>query len=274
MVTPERAIDSLCSFVREHSGIRYPAGKENFVERRLQRLASSAGCGDLGELAEVLHRAPFGDLHRRVVDAMTTNETSFFRDAACFQALAQETLPRLVAARSRERALNVWSAACSSGQEPYSVCMLIREHFPALARWRIRCFATDVSRAMLERCAAATYSTLEVERGLTGVYSAKYFERHGAEWRVRPEIRDMLELRALNLNAPWPAMPPMDLILLRNVLIYFGVDDKRAVLSRAAALLRPDGFLVLGRAESLHDVDGDWVPVSDRTSGCFRHRAA
>ena len=152
---------------------------------------------------------------------MTTNETSFFRDVHPFDALRDTLLPELIERRATERSIKIWSAACSSGQEPYTIAMLIRENFPALAAWRVEILGTDLSTEVLDRAREGRYAQLEVNRGLPAPMLVKYFEHHGASWVVKPDLKRGIDFRPMNLITPWPAMPRFDFVFLRNVLIYF-----------------------------------------------------
>ena len=205
----------------------------------------SAGCGEVPPCA----------LHGKVVEALTTNETTFFRDHHPFEALRSEVLPRLIAGRQRTRNLFVWSAACSTGQEPYSLAMLIREHFPELKDWDVRILATDFSQAALDRVNLGRYRQLEVNRGLPAPLLVKYFEREGAEWRVRSDLRSMVETKQLNLVEQWPSMPFVDVVMLRNVLIYFDVATKKKILGHVRKIMSSDGVLFLGAAETTLNID-------------------
>ena len=251
------------ALVHEHAAIVLEPSKTYLVESRLAPLVRAIGADSIGDLVARLRTGHDAQqLRRRVVDAMTTNETSWYRDLSPFEALETTILPQLIAARQETRALNIWSAACSSGQEPYSVAMLLRERFPQLAGWNVRIIATDISAEMLGRAAAGTYSQLEVNRGLPSAYLVKYFTRAGADWQIRDDIRAMVEFRALNLAQPWGFMPPIDVLLLRNVLIYFDVATKREILARARGVLRPDGYLFLGTAETTLSIDDAFTRVT------------
>jgi chemotaxis protein methyltransferase CheR len=181
---------------------------------------------------------------------MVTTETSFFRDVHPFETLRTTVLPDLLRRRRAERRLGVWCAACSTGQEPYSFALLVREHFSELAGWRVDILATDLSADVLARARAGRYGQIEVNRGLPAALLVKYFRQHGATWELNEDVRRMVEFRELNLTRPWPALPPADLIFLRNVMIYFDVETKRSILGRAARALRPNGYLLLGGAET------------------------
>ena len=236
--------------VRDRSGIVLEAGKAYLAESRLGPLVREERLGSLDALVARLRSPDANGLRIRVAEAMATTETYFFRDHLPFEALRSTILPEILARRSHVRTLNVWSAACSSGQEVYSVAMLLREHFGALPGWRVRLVASDLSREMLRRAQEGVYSQLEVNRGLPAPLLVRYFEKCGLDWRIRDELRRSVEFRRVNLVEPWPELPPMDLILLRNVLIYFDDAARRAALARARLLLGPDGCLVLGSAET------------------------
>ena len=250
--------DFLRALVRDKSGIVLDNGKEYLVESRLGPVARAAGLKGIPELVSALRQRTPG-LEGKVIDAMTTNETSFFRDIHPFDALRKEVLPQMIERRRTTRELTFWCAASSSGQEPYSLSMLIREHFPELAGWRVKFTATDISPSMIEKSRSGRYSQLEVNRGLPATYLVKYFERQGADWVLKPEIRSMVEYKLLNLAESWPMMGQVDIVFIRNVLIYFDRDMKRKILQGIRKVLRPDGYLVLGSSETTFNIDDSWV---------------
>jgi chemotaxis protein methyltransferase CheR len=256
----------LAQLVRERSAIVLEPGKEYLAESRLQTIAREVGVASVSELVAHM-RAGAVDVGDAVVDAMTTNETSFFRDVRPFQSLQETVLPQLIERRRLARSLSVWCAACSSGQEPYSVAMLIREHFPELRDWNVQILATDLSPSMLDRTRAGLYSQLEINRGLPSPLLVKYFTPAGRNWQAIPELRRMVRVEYLNLAEPWPVMQPFDLVFLRNVLIYFDIPTKQAILGKARRQLRPDGLLLLGGAETTMNLDADFerVPVGRST---------
>ena len=262
----------ICDLVRDQSALTLEPGKEYLVESRLDPLARQQGFSSFQKMVERLRSGPFSDLHRRVVEAMTNNETSFFRDPRAFGMLTRSILPALVAERSAERSLNIWCAACSTGQEPYSVAMALREHFPALGGWDVRIIASDMSRDVLARAQAGRYSQFEISRGLPATLLVKYFEQHGAAWEISPAIRRMVEFREINLIQPWTGMPRMHLVLLRNVLIYVDVKTKKAILDKAGRLLTPGGYLLLGGAETTMGLDDSFESLSLQGAVCFQRR--
>jgi chemotaxis protein methyltransferase CheR len=269
----ELEFDYVRRLVYDRAAIVLEPGKAYLVESRLEPVAREAGLGSLRELIRRLQTEQQHALHVRVVEAMTTNETSFFRDTHPFEALRQTLLPELIARRAAERRLHLWCAACSSGQEPYSLAILLREHFPQLATWSLRFIASDISREMLARSSEGCYSQLEVNRGLPASLLAKYFQRQGLQWQVKEEIRRMVEFREINLSQRFPTLPLMDLVLMRNVLIYFDVDTKKAILGKVRALLRPDGYLILGHAETTVNLDAAYERVRLDQISCYRLRA-
>ena len=272
MVGPAE-FDFLRGLVRERSAIVLEPGKEYLVESRLVPLVRDRQLASIPALVSALRAQPRGELERAVVEAMTTNETSFFRDHHPFEALRTRLLPELVAARGAERRLRFWSCACSSGQEAYSLAMLLREHFAALEAWDVSILATDLSREMVQRTQQGTYGQLEMNRGLPAPYLVRYFERHATQWQVRPELRRLVQAREMNLLEPWPPLPRFDLVFLRNVLIYFDLETKRLILRRVRQALRPDGYLLLGGAETTVLVDDAWERVVLGSTVAYRPHA-
>jgi chemotaxis protein methyltransferase CheR len=233
-------------------------------------LARELGLNTLSDLAAQLRGRPFGRMHAQVVEAMTTNETSFLRDVHPFEALRNEVLPPLIASRASKRALRIWSAASSSGQEPYTIAMLLREHFPAVRDWDVQIFGSDLSEQMLDRCRKAEYSQLEVNRGMPAQWLVKYFEKAGQIWRLRDEVRKAVRFQKINLIEQWPALPTMDVIFMRNVLIYFTPEIKRMLLGRVKKLLAPDGALFLGGAETTIGIDDSWKRTNHGKTSTYR----
>jgi chemotaxis protein methyltransferase CheR len=264
--------DYLRTLLRQRSGIVLQDEKEYLVETRLSALAHSEGLASVESLLAKLQTQPPNGLHERVIEAMTTNETSFYRDVQPFEALRTMVLPELFQRRARERQLSIWCGAASSGQEPYSLCMLLREHFPVVSSWNVWFLATDLSRAVLDRARRGLYSQVEVNRGLEPRLLMKYFEHQGLEWQLKDDIRRMVEFRQLNLLESWPLMQPLDIVLLRNVLIYFDVETRKLILGRIRRLLRPGGFLFLGGAETTLNLDDAFECVPFDRAGCYRLR--
>ncbi len=244
-------IDYLRSLIARRSGNVLSQEQSYLLESRLSPLASERGLQNISGLVAELKRGSNAVLADRVAEALTINETSFFRDAQPFDALRDIVLPNLIRRRQAARQISIWSAAASSGQEAYSIAMLIREHFPELSNWNIRIVATDLSDEMLSRTFSGKYSQFEVNRGLPAKLLVKYFDRVGIVWQVKEELRRMIECRKLNLVGVWPLMPAFDVIFLRNVLIYFDQGTKAEILSRVRSVMHSDSKLFLGGGETL-----------------------
>jgi chemotaxis protein methyltransferase CheR len=243
------------SLVRGYAAIVIDAGKEYLVESRLGTLARDEGFETIGRMIESIRNKPINGMHRKVVDAMTTNETSFFRDIHPFEIMRKELFPRIIAKRRTERRLNIWCGAASTGQEPYSVALMLRDYFPELAGWSVRILATDINGEVLARARAGRFRQMEVNRGLPAPMLVKYFRERATMWELADEIRSMVDFREMNLAVPWPQMPKPDLVLLRNVMIYFDVPMKKEILGRIHSILAPDGYLLLGSAETTLNLD-------------------
>ena len=266
--------DYIRDFVRDQAAILMEPGKEYLVESRLQTLARRENLGSLDALMSDLRSDPNNGLHRKVLDAMTTNETLFFRDVHPFEALRESILPELMARRAQERRLRFWCGAASTGQEPYSVLMLIAEHFPELLEWDFTFIATDLCAEVLARARSGRFNQLEVNRGLPARLLVKYFVRRGAEWEFCEDLRRRVEFRELNLVKDWPWLPPLDIVFLRNVLIYFDVRAKKAVLASTRRVLRPGGYLLLGGAETTFNLDEAFERVTFDNTSCYRVKEA
>jgi chemotaxis protein methyltransferase CheR len=248
--------------VFQKSAIVLEDSKTYLVEARLQPIARRLGLASLSELVTQLRACSKNGLDWSVVEAMTTNETYFFRDVHPFEALKKFVLPELIKRRAAPRELNLWCAAASSGQEPYTILMLLLENFPSLAAWRINFLATDISKEMLDRCREGCYSQLEVNRGLPAPLLVKYFRKIGTEWQIKEDLRRMIHFSELNLAQPWPSMAQMDMIFMRNVLIYFNAETKKAIFARLRKILRHDGYLFLGGAETTMGIDDSFHRIA------------
>jgi len=265
--------DYLRQLVREHSAIVLDESKEYLVEMRLMSLARVEGYGSVDDLARHLRNTRYSPLHAQVVDAMTTNETSFFRDLHPFESMKMDLLPAAIKRNEATRTLTIWCAACSSGQEPYSIAMLLYDAFPQLRNgWKVNLLAGDLSQEMLKRARQGLFSQLEINRGLPATHLVRYFRKDGAGWQVKDEIRNMIQFHELNLSTSWPNIPPVDFLFLRNVLIYFDMDTKRQILRKARGVLRPEGVLFLGGAETTFNVDDAWERVQSGKTVYYRVR--
>ncbi len=262
--------DYVSRLVHASSGVLLEPGKEYLVEARLQPLLRKEELDSVASLIARLRASAPNGLHQRVVEAMTTNETSFFRDLHPFEALRKLIVPDLLERRRSQCRLRIWSAACSTGQEPYSMAILLRESFPELHAWSCEIIATDIASQVLDRARSGRYSYHEVSRGLPAAHLVKYFRKQGSDWEIHEEVRRNVQFLAMNLTRPWPPMPKMDLVLMRNVLIYFDLDTKKKIFARLRQQMAPDGYLLLGAAETTLGIDDSFVRVSGDRSGWFR----
>ncbi len=259
--------------LRERSAQCLEDDKAYLVETRLQPIARRHGHASVDDLVLRLRGRRDERLLGEVIEAMTINETTFFRDAAPFEVLTRTVLPALLRQRAASRCLHLWSAACSTGQEPYTLALILRHHFPELAGWTVRLLASDLSAAVLDRARRGVFSELEVSRGLPPELLRTYFHQHGHRWQIDAALRQMVEFHRINLTGPWPVLPPLDLVLMRNVLIYFDVPTKQRLLEKVRGVLRPDGYLLLGGAETTHHLDDGWIPEAGVGVSLFRPTA-
>ncbi|MEQ8762605.1 MAG: protein-glutamate O-methyltransferase CheR [Planctomycetota bacterium] len=256
--------------VRKRSGIVLDEGKNYLIEFRLSELARASGQDSAHALLSAAESTPSSPVTDRIVHAMATHETSFFRDQTPFDALNEVILPMLRRSRREDKRIRIWSAACSTGQEPFSIAMTILEKFNDLASWDISILATDISELVIERARRGRFSSLEVGRGLPSMYLQKYFVKDGNDWALHPEVTELVTFRSLNLlNLPVRG-EPFDLIFLRNVLIYFSPETKRNVLQAIRPRLRPDGFLFLGAPEMTLAAGEAFETVPEVKTACFR----
>ncbi|SFJ37976.1 protein-glutamate O-methyltransferase CheR [Bradyrhizobium sp. Gha] len=255
--------DYLRKFLKERSGLDLSPDKQYLVESRLLPLARKASLPGIPDLVLKIRNGD-GRLATDVVEAMTTNETFFFRDKIPFDHLRDSIVPGLIKARAARKSLRIWSAASSTGQEPYSIAMCLKEMGAALAGWRIEIVATDLSQEVLEKCKAGIYSQFEVQRGLPIQLLMKYFTQSSDVWQLNADVRSMVQFRQLNLLQDFSHLGTFDVIFCRNVLIYFDQDTKAMIFERMAKGLEADGTLLLGAAESVVGITDAFRPASDR----------
>jgi chemotaxis protein methyltransferase CheR len=244
--------------------------RNTLFETRLQPVARVAGAASLEDLVNILRADRPAHLQRAVAEAMTINETSFFRDLKPFEALRSIILPNLIEQRRASRKLRIWSAASSTGQEAYSVAMLLVESFPELAQWDVKIIGTDISRSVVDYARRARFRRLEVNRGLRARLLMRFFERDGEEWELCEQVRRLCEFHVANLCAPLPPLPQFDLVLLRNVLLYFPQQDRTCVFSDVFHQIAPQGYLVLGNAEQAEDSTNHFV--AEFGAECYFYR--
>ena len=262
-MTPQ-SFQTISALVRKQSGLVLTPEKTYLLEARLTPVARKWQMATLDDLATSLKTDTGGKLARDVVEAMTTNESFFFRDQKPFEQFKDVLLPRLMPARAAKLALRVWCAACSNGQEPYSIAMLIKEAGALFAGWRIEIVATDISREVLAKAKAGVYTQFEVQRGLPIQLLVKYFTQSGERWNIDPSLKSLVTFREFNLLENPAGLGTFDVIFCRNVLIYFDHATKSDVLGRIASLLAPDGALYLGGAETVIGVSTRFAPMPDQ----------
>jgi chemotaxis protein methyltransferase CheR len=266
--------DYLRALVRSHSGVVLEPHKDYLARLHLNRLVLQTGCESLAAFIEHLKRSSPGSLHQQAVEALLINETSFFRDYSPFETLKSRILPTLIRSRPAQQPIYIWCAACSNGQEPYSIAILIQEAFPDLANGKVRVIASDLSACVLDRAKRGEYTNLEISRGLSPTLRDRYFQQVGQSWQINHEIRQTVEFRQLNLIHAWTALPKMDVIFLRNVLIYLDIPTKQAILDRVRGYLQPDGYLFLGSGETTFHIDPSFEAVHSETSLYYRLRSS
>lgn len=258
----------IARLVKEKSGLALPGDKHYLVESRLLPIVREMGLDDLGAFINQLRRPDALTLRNSVVEAMTTNESFFFRDKVPFEHFTNVMMPYLLNARASKRHLRIWCAAASTGQEPYSLAMCLQEMAPRLAGWRLEILGTDISTQALDRAKAGRYSQFEVQRGLPLHMLTKYFTQKsdgaGEVWEIIPAIRSMVTYQKFNLLDRFTALGHFDIIFCRNVLIYFDPQAKSDVLERLSRVLTPDGFMMLGAAETVVGLTESFQPVPNR----------
>ena len=260
--------DYIRKLVHRHAAVVLEADKAYLAELRLAPLARREGVGSIRALVKRMRGQVFNRLHEQAVEALVTTETSFFRDHHPFEALRAFVLPELLKQRTQADPLTIWCAACARGQEPYSIAMLLREYFRESAA--VQLIASDLSEEMLAAARAGRYSQFEIDRGVSPVLRQSYFRKQGTMWQIDEAVQRMVAFRKINLAEAWPPLPAMDIIFLRNVLIYFDVETKKAVLGRVHRLLRPNGYLFLGGAETVINLDDRFERVDYGKASCYR----
>ena len=243
--------EMISRLVKERSGLLLTEDKAYLMASRLNPVARRHDFKGFDELAKAVHLHRDEGLLRDITDAMTTNESFFFRDAAPFDHFRDMILPHMLEHRSSQRSFRVWCAACSSGQEPYSLAMILKENEAHFAGWNIEILATDLSRAILFKAVEGAYSQFEVQRGLPIRLLIKYFKKDDDRWRIDESIRRMVTYRSFNLLDDPSSIGQCDVVFCRNVLNDFDLPTKSAVLDRIAGIMPPDGFLCLGGAETV-----------------------
>jgi chemotaxis protein methyltransferase CheR len=262
-VRPEE-IPAVAQLVHQLCGIVLDASKGYLIEGRLSSLADAAGCASFSDFCRTIRTANDPALRNRVIDAITTQETLFFRDESPFEALRHRVLPDLIDSKAGApfpKRIRIWSAACSTGQEPYSIAMALCESIPDIFAWDINILATDISNAAIKHASAGRYAKHEIERGMKPQLLLKYFQEERDHWRIRDSLRALVAFRHRNLLEPFATLGPFDVIFCRNVAIYFDPATRRDLFLRLTDRLTTDGTLFVGSAESLTDLGPAFVPL-------------
>jgi chemotaxis protein methyltransferase CheR len=259
-------INALCTYIYDVSGISIDASKAYLLETRFGKLLEEEGCQSYSEFYHKAKSDTRKVLQKKIVDAITTNETLFFRDTGPFELLKHKILPELIDARSgkaprpESTSLKIWSSACSTGQEIYSIAMVIKELLGNTMSRDIFLMGTDLSNAAVAQASAGTYNKFEIERGLPQEKRQRYFTLADGNWKIKDEIRAMASFRQMNLMQPFARMGRFDIIFCRNVAIYFTLEDRIKLFNKIADVLQPDGYLIIGATESLTGICPRFVP--------------
>lgn len=255
-----QSYDALCAYLKKSSGLVLDRDKRYLVDSRLLPIVQREKLSGLPELVNILEKGSSPSLAKEVVQAMTINETYFFRDKLPFDALRDGIIPRIIKAKGNDKTLRIWCAASSTGQEPYSIAMTLAEMKAKLAGWRIEIIGTDLAQHAIEKARAGTYSQFEVQRGLPTPFLLRYFTQSGDVWQISDAIRQQVSFRNFNLLSDFAPLGKFDVVFCRNVLIYFNAPGKKDILQRMLKQLNPEGFVVLGAAEGLVGIDIDLAP--------------
>ncbi|MFC3909606.1 CheR family methyltransferase [Legionella dresdenensis] len=261
--------DYIKLFIKNHAAIVLEKGKEYLVQARLTPIAKEYGMTSVDALIQELKNKPTELLKQKIVDAMTTNETLFFRDSHPFELLKNVVIPKLVESKMKEKKLVIWCAAASSGQEPYTIAIILKELEPLLQGWTIKFVASDIAENMLTRAKEGIYSQLEVNRGMPLPYLLKYFEKEGNAWRIRKELRDMIEYKKVNIVKEWP-LSQVDIVFMRNILIYFDLETKKEIFKRLSTIMTRDSYLFLGGSETLLGLNCDFERLGVDRVPCYQ----
>lgn len=263
--------DFIRDIAEKKAGITIDIGKEYLVENRISSISRKYGYASLSNFISHLRDNPFDrEIIDETIDALTINETSFFRDFHPFEHLRKSVIPEIIEANKGSRKLSIWSAACSTGQEIYSIAILLSEHFPNLHNWNINLYATDISNTVLERARSGNYTAFEANRGLNDELKKKYFKQDGENLELNEAIRSQVTFQSLNFMEQWKNTNTFDIILMRNVLIYFDTETKRKVLTKVKNCLSPQGHLFLGSSETTYNIDSDWVSIRNNESTSYK----
>ncbi len=272
MVTKE-TLHYFFKLLYQECGLLLDESKRYLIESRLEPVAVQEGFDSIGSLAKELKNRSNRELRQKVIDAMTTHETSFFRDVIPFLHIREVLLPQLMKTNKASKTLRIWSAACSSGQEAYTLAILLREMKSVFQGWKVEIIATDISESVLKQAKSGVYSQHEVQRGLSTHQLLQNFTQEGLAWKVKPEIKEMIQFRKLNILSSFSSIGEVDIVFCRNILIYFDSKTKKDVIHRITNLLSPEGVLFLGSAEALLGIGTSLVRVDSKKVVYYRKKA-
>lgn len=260
--------------VRKKTGITLEPEKQYLTETRLMPIARQEGFDSVEQILKILRREQkSGRLHTRVIEAFATKETHFFRDTFVFEALEKFVLPEIIKCQKDKRNLAIWSAACSSGQEPYTIAMILAETFPFINNWTTLLIASDFSKEILDRAGRGDYSQVEINRGLSPELLSKYFKKQGLTWQIDKNIRKKVDFRNINLVEAWPPLPEMDVVFIRNVLIYFDMNSRKMIMEKVLRVLKPGGYLFMGTAETPNTMNNHFEQIRYGRAVVYRRKA-
>ncbi len=267
----------ITGYIHEISGIHLDAAKKYLLETRLSSIAEEHGCSSYQELHQKAKHDSRKSIEKQIIDAISTNETLFFRDTGPFELLRHKLLPELIDARTPKSAqmktpLRIWSAASSTGQELYSIAIVLKELLGDTSKYSIKLTGTDISESAVTQASMGKYNKFEIERGLAHDKLSKYFTMSGGHWRVKDDIRAMVNFRKFNLMLPFSSLGKFDIVFCRNVAIYFTLEDRKKLFNKIADVLEPDGYLVIGSTESLTGICPRFVPKRHLRSIFYQHK--
>jgi chemotaxis protein methyltransferase CheR len=265
----ELCFDFIRLFLYEQTGIVVRQDKDYLLEARLSLLAKELNFDSINDLVTTFKKEPTDFLKLKIIESITTHETFFFRDPNLFDHLHQHIIPDLIERKKNEKKINIWCAAASSGQEPYTIAMILSEHAAQLKNWNINFVASDLSEKILEKARSGIYTQFEINRGLPIAYLLKYFEKTEAQWQIKNEVRRMISFSKINLTKPW-SLGHQDLIFMRNVLIYFDDETKKNILVRLQKVLGADGYLFLGGSETTIGLSDYFQRINIKNSSCYQ----
>ena len=266
-------VDAVCDLVDNLCGICWDSSKSYLIESRLANIFQRSGCANYADFARRVQANLLPTLRAEVIDAVTTHETLWFRDNSPYEALKHKIFPELIDAKAGTafpKRIRIWSAACSTGQEPYSIAMTLADVVPDVHRWDVQIVGTDISPGSVETASRGLYSEMEMGRGMDPQRLNKHFTKHGTQWKISDEIRSMCNFSSRNLHDPFTGFGSFDVIFCRNVAIYFTAVDRKSIFTRMGQILQPNGWILVGSSESLGDMGPAWAPQFHCRANCYR----